>query len=130
LKERIAAKMKRSSQNATRRLVALALFAALAYVCTFLLHIKVLFLTFDAKDSMMAIAGMFFGPGAAAILSFLVPTLELFTIGSETGLYGFVMNVASSLAFSVTAAYFLGGAALHFCGQVFCQKRKIKVTKL
>lgn len=108
--------MKRSSRNATRRLVALALFAALAYVCTFLLHIKVLFLTFDAKDSMMAIAGMFFGPGAAAILSFLVPTLELFTIGSETGLYGFVMNVASSLAFSVTAALIykyrktLGGA--------------------
>ena len=108
--------MKRSSKDATRRLVALALFAALAYVCTFLLHIKVLFLTFDAKDSMMAIAGMFFGPGAAAILSFLVPTLELFTIGSETGLYGFVMNVASSLAFSVTAALIykyrktLGGA--------------------
>lgn len=96
--------MNRNSRNITRRLVALALFAALAFVCTSLLHIKVMFLTFDAKDAVMAVAGMFFGPGAAMILSLVVPTLELFTLGGDTGLYGFIMNIASSAAFSVTAA--------------------------
>ena len=110
--------MSRNSRNTTRRLVALALFAALAYACTFLLHIKVMFLTFDAKDAVMAVAGMLFGPGAAMILSLLVPTLELITIGSDTGLYGFIMNVASSMAFSITASVIykyrktLGGALL------------------
>ena len=108
--------MSRNTQITTRRLVALALFAALAYACTSLLHIKVMFLTFDAKDAVMAVAGMFFGPGAAMVLSLLVPTLELITIGSDTGLYGFIMNVASSMAFSVTASVIykyrktLGGA--------------------
>ncbi len=117
--------MSRNSHKTIRRLVALALFAALAYICTFLLHIKVMFLTFDAKDAVMAVAGMFFGPGAAAILSLLVPTLELFTIGSDTGLYGFVMNVASSITFSVTAALIykyrktLGGALFSLGTAIF-----------
>ena len=108
--------MNRKNHRSTRRLVALALFAALAFVCTSLMHIKVAFLTFDAKDAVMAVAGMFFGPASAAILSFLVPTLELFTFGADTGLYGFIMNIASSAAFSVTAALIykyrktLGGA--------------------
>ena len=108
--------MNRKNYRSTRRLVALALFAALAFVCTSLMHIKVAFLTFDAKDAVMAVAGMFFGPASAAILSFLVPTLELFTFGADTGLYGFIMNIASSAAFSVTAALIykyrktLGGA--------------------
>ncbi|MBQ7337391.1 MAG: ECF transporter S component [Clostridia bacterium] len=103
------------SHISTRRMVALALFAALAYVCTFFLHIKVMFLTFDAKDAFMAVAGMFFGPGAAAILSLLVATLELITMG-ETGLYGFIMNVISSATFTVIASLIykhrktLGGA--------------------
>jgi riboflavin transporter FmnP len=97
--------MSRKNHRSTRRLVALALFAALAFVCTSLLHIKVAFLTFDAKDAVMAVAGMFFGPVSAAILSFLVPTLELITLGGETGLYGFIMNIASSAAFSITAAW-------------------------
>ena len=110
--------MSRKNSRSIRRLVALALFAALAYVCTSLLHIKVAFLTFDAKDAVMAVAGMFFGPASAAILSFLVPTLELFTFGGDTGLYGFIMNIASSATFSVTAALIykyrktLGGALL------------------
>ena len=97
--------MSRKNHRSTRRLVALALFAALAFVCTSLLHIKVAFLTFDAKDAVMAVAGMFFGPVSAAILSFLVPTLELITLGGDTGLYGFIMNIASSAAFSITAAW-------------------------
>lgn len=89
-----------------RRMVALALFAAMAYACTFLpfLHIKVSFLTFDAKDAITTVAGMCFGPGAAGILSLLVAALEAITIG-QTGIYGFLMNIISSFAFTVPAAW-------------------------
>ncbi len=95
--------MSQRTHTATRRMVALALFAALAYACTFFLHIKVMFLTFDAKDAVMTVAGMFFGPGAAAILSLLTATLESITIGG-TEIYGFLMDVISSTAFTVTAS--------------------------
>ena len=95
--------MSRKASIAIRRMVALALFAALAYVCTFFLHIKVMFLTFDAKDAIMTVAGMFFGPMSAAILSLLTATLESITIGG-TGIYGFLMDVISSVTFTVTAS--------------------------
>jgi riboflavin transporter FmnP len=95
--------MSQKTQLNVRRMVALALFAALAYVCTFFFHIKVLFLTFDAKDAVVAVAGMCFGPGAAAILSLLTATLEFITMG-ETGLYGFLMDMISGLAFTVPAS--------------------------
>ena len=95
--------MSRKAAFATRRMVALALFAALAYVCTFFFHIKVMFLTFDAKDAVMTVAGMFFGPLSAAILSLLTATLESITIGG-TGIYGFLMDVISSVTFTVTAS--------------------------
>ena len=95
--------MKKAARFNTRRMVAIAMFAALAYACVFILHIKVAFLTFDAKDAVISVAGLFFGPGAAAVLSLLVATLELITI-SDTGLYGFLMNFASSATFSVLAA--------------------------
>ncbi|MBQ7319204.1 MAG: ECF transporter S component [Clostridia bacterium] len=95
--------MKKAARFQTKRMVAIAMFAALAYACVFVLHIKVAFLTFDAKDAIITVAGLFFGPGAAAALSLLVATLELITI-SDTGLYGFLMNFASSATFSVLAS--------------------------
>ena len=96
--------MQNKTGQKTRRLVALALFAALAYVCVMLLHIKVSFLTFDAKDAFLTVAGMCFGPVAAAILSLLVALLEFVTI-SSTGLYGLLMNFVASAAFSVPASW-------------------------
>ena len=93
----------RMNHNGTRRMVALAMFAALAYACVFFLHIKVSFLTFDAKDAVITIAGMFFGPASAVVLSLLVALLELITI-SETGLYGFLMNFAGSAVFGLIAS--------------------------
>jgi riboflavin transporter FmnP len=95
--------MKKNVRLHTQRMVALAMFAAMAYACVFLLHIKVAFLTFDAKDAVITVAGLFFGPAAAAVLSLLVATLELITI-SDTALYGFLMNFASSATFSVLAS--------------------------
>lgn len=86
-----------------RRLTAIAMFCALAYICMFVFRIKVSFLTFDAKDAIIAIGSMFFGPLSALIMSALVAVLEFITV-SDTGIYGCIMNFISSAAFSVTAS--------------------------
>ena len=86
-----------------RALVLMAVFAALAYAAMFVFRFNVTFLTFDLKDSIITLAGLLLGPVAAAVGSLLVATLEFITIG-DTGWYGFLMNFASSVTFSVVCA--------------------------
>ena len=68
---------------------------------------------------------MIFGPIYAVLMSVAVATLEFFTM-SDTGLYGFIMNVLSTTAFTVIASLIyrrkktLFGAVLGFViGAVF-----------
>ena len=82
----------------------MALFSAMADCVTFIFHIKVSFLTFDAKDAVVCIAAMILGPGAGAVISLLVATVEQFTIG-DTGFWGWLMDFASTATFSVVASY-------------------------
>lgn len=91
------------SRERVKRLVFIALFAALAYTSTLIIHPKVLFLTFDIKDAIITLAAMAFGPVAGVSISFLAALIELVTI-SETGLYGFIMNFLGSAVFAVTAS--------------------------
>lgn len=86
-----------------KMLAAAAIFCALAYASEYVFHVKVMFLTFDIKDSIIAIAAMIFGPVYAVLMGFAVAFLELFTM-SETGLYGFVMNVLSTVTFTGVAS--------------------------
>lgn len=86
-----------------RRMVAIAIFAALAYVSVALIRIPVMFLTFDFKDTIIAICGLFYGPLASLTLAVAVPMLEFITI-SDTGVYGLIMNFLSSFAFAFTAS--------------------------
>ena len=79
-----------------KKLTALAVFAALAYVVHFI-HIPVSFLNLDFKDVIMTIAGMYFGPVSGVVVAFIVPLLEFPT--SETGYYGLIMNLISSVTF-------------------------------
>ncbi len=81
-----------------RRLAAVGMFCALAYVCTVLFHFKVMFLSFDFKDAVMTIGAMYFGPVAGFLMALVVSFLELVTI-STTELYGFIMNLLSSTVF-------------------------------
>lgn len=83
--------------------VTAAIFCALAYASEYLFHFKVMFLTFDIKDSIIAIASMIFGPIYAVMMGFAVALLELFTM-SDTGLYGFIMNVLSTVTFTGIAS--------------------------
>ncbi len=79
-----------------KKLTALAVFAALAYAVHFI-HIPVSFLNLDFKDVVMTVAGMYFGPISGLVVAILVPLLEFPT--SETGVYGLIMNLASSVTF-------------------------------
>lgn len=86
-----------------KRLVGIAMFTALAYATTFVFRLPVSFLTFDAKDAVIAVASFIYGPISAVIMSFLAAFIEFISI-SGTGAYGLIMNFASSAAFSGTAA--------------------------
>ena len=93
---------KKQSRN-VKQLVLLALFCALAYATTLLIHIKVLFLTFDAKDAIITLAGLLFGPLSSLVISLVVSSIEAVSI-SDTQFWGFLMNFLSSAVFSCTAA--------------------------
>jgi riboflavin transporter FmnP len=87
----------------TKRIVGMAMFSALAYATTFIFHIKVQFLTFDAKDAILTIASFIYGPLSALIMSLIPALIEFITI-SDTGFWGLLMNFASSAIFTVTAS--------------------------
>lgn len=86
------------SSERIRTLTAVGVFTALAYICCVLFHFKAAFLSFDLKDAVMTIGAMFFGPVYGFAMSVIVATIELITMG-QTGLYGYVMNILSSVTF-------------------------------
>ncbi|MDR2506321.1 MAG: ECF transporter S component [Oscillospiraceae bacterium] len=96
-------------QSKTLRVTTLAVFAAIAYLMTFITHnIKIMpsapFLSLDMKDVVIVLAGFQFGPLAAAALSLVVSFIEMITI-SSSGIIGMVMNVISTCAFACTASF-------------------------
>ncbi|MBO4309150.1 MAG: ECF transporter S component [Clostridia bacterium] len=90
-------------QMRLRRMVGVALFTALAYVVMLLIHFPVSFLTLDAKDAVITLCGLCFGPISALVSSAIVALVEMVTV-SSTGAYGFVMNVLGTATFSVTVS--------------------------
>ena len=78
------------------------MFCALSYVCMLVIKIPVQFLTLDVKDSLIVLCSLIFGPASGLAIAIVVPFLELITI-SGTGVYGFLMNVLSSVTFAMTA---------------------------
>ena len=88
-----------------RTMVAVAVFCAMAYIVQFVFRIPVLFLTFDAKDAVMTIGAMVFGPLWGLVITFLVTFLELLANVSGTGFIGFIMNFLSSAAFVCVSAW-------------------------
>lgn len=88
-----------------KKLVLLAMLAAMAYVIVSLVRIPVvLFLKYEPKDVVITIGGFLLGPMAAFVTSLVVSLLEMVTI-SETGPIGCLMNLISTCAFSCTAAF-------------------------
>lgn len=87
-------------------MVGIATFTALAFVFTLMTSwIRVDFLSFDAKDAIITIAAFIYGPASAVIVSVLAALIEFITISAgTTGWYGLVMNIASSVTFSLVAS--------------------------
>ena len=90
-------------QMRLRRMIGVAIFTALAYVVMLLIHFPVSFLTLDAKDAVITLCGLCFGPLAALFSAVAVPLLEMVTV-SSTGVYGFLMNAIGTASFAVTVS--------------------------
>lgn len=90
-------------RSTIRRMAAVAVFCAVAYVCQYVFRIHVLFLTFDAMDAVMAIGAMLFGPLWGLVITLVVASIEALSI-SGTGWIGWIMNVLSSATFVCVSA--------------------------
>ncbi len=87
-----------------KKLVLIAMMAAVAYLLAFLIRIPVFgFLSFEPKDVILVIGGFLLGPMAAFITSVVVALTEMVTY-STTGPIGCIMNLLSSCSFACTAA--------------------------
>ncbi len=82
-----------------KRLSVLAMFCALAFVLTYI-KLPVLFLSLEIKDSAIVLATLLLGPLGGLGIAVLVPFLELIS-HSTTGVYGLIMNMLSSVTFSM-----------------------------
>lgn len=83
----------------TRTLVTMAMLTALAYavmvVCKFIPKVGG-FLSLDAIDAVIGVGGFLFGPVAAVLMILVEAFIEMIT-WSQTGWYGFLMNVLSTV---------------------------------
>ena len=88
-----------------KKLVLIAMLAAIAYIMVFVIRIPVvLFLKYEPKDVIITIGGFIMGPTAAFVISLIVSLIEMVTI-SETGPIGALMNLLSTCAFACSAAF-------------------------
>ncbi|MBQ8797241.1 MAG: ECF transporter S component [Oscillospiraceae bacterium] len=93
-----------SRPESLRKMILMALFAAIAYMIVALVRIPVvLFLSYEPKDVVITIGGFLLGPIASFIISLIVSLVEMVTI-SQTGLIGCLMNLISTCSFACTAA--------------------------
>ena len=102
----------------TKKLTTLAMLCAMAYVVMLVIRIPVvLFLKYEAKDVIIAIGGFLYGPLASVAVSVITSLAEMLT-ASNTGPFGLVMNIISSVSFAAVAALIyqkkrdMGGAVL------------------
>lgn len=90
-----------------RRISVIAMFSAVSFLCV--LAGRVVpniagFLSYDPKDALIVIAGFTLGPLAALVITVLVSVIEMLSV-SNTGIYGLIMNVFSTCAFALPAAF-------------------------
>jgi riboflavin transporter FmnP len=97
--------MKNNAHFPIKKLVLMAMLAAVAYLIVSLIRIPVvLFLSYEPKDVIITIGGFLLGPVASFVISLVVSLLEMVTI-SQTGPIGGLMNLISTCSFACTAAF-------------------------
>lgn len=90
----------------TKKLTAVAMLAAIAYVVMFVGRIPISsvdFLKYDPKDVIITIGGFIYGPLTSLAISLVVSLVEMLTV-STTGVIGALMNVVSTVSFACTAS--------------------------
>ena len=96
--------MQKNRSFTPKRMVMLALLAAIAYLMVTFIRIPVvMFLKYEPKDVIITIGGFLFGPMASFVISLLVSLIEMVTI-SDTGPIGASMNLLSTCCFACTAS--------------------------
>ncbi|MBQ4036567.1 MAG: ECF transporter S component [Clostridia bacterium] len=98
--------MKDNKKFGVKELALIAMFCALSFAAVLLGRVipDVLgFLSYDPKDAVVAVAGFLFGPLYTVLITVIVSVIEMLTI-SSTGIYGCIMNIVSTVAFSLPAA--------------------------
>lgn len=91
----------------TRYIATVAMLAAISYIAVFvgrLVPNVAGFLSYDPKDAVVVISGFVLGPATSLLVSVIVSLAETVTV-SGTGFYGLVMNVVSTCAFALPAAF-------------------------
>ena len=89
----------------TKRMCTMGMLCAVAYLMVVIVRIPIIyFLKYEPKDVVITIGGLIYGPAASVLISIIVSLIEMFTI-SETGIWGLIMNILSTCAFSCTAAW-------------------------
>jgi riboflavin transporter FmnP len=89
----------------TKKITTIAMLASLSYIAVAFGRIPlVLFLKYDPKDIVITLGGLIWGPFTAFIVSVIVSFVEMFTL-SDTGIFGFIMNIISTCSFACTSAY-------------------------
>ncbi len=93
-----------NNKTNVRKLVLMALLAAIAYIIVALIRIPVvMFLKYEPKDVVITIGGFLLGPMASLIISAVVSLVEMVSI-SDTGPIGALMNLISTCSFACIAA--------------------------
>ncbi len=93
-----------------RAIAVTGMLTALAFLITFVFRFKVSFLTFDFKDTFLALASLMYGPFYGVCGAAIVALLEFISV-SDTGVYGLIMNFLASGTFSLV------------CGLIYKYKR-------
>lgn len=92
------------TKNATIRLVLMAMLSAMAYIVTLIIRIPVFsFLSYDPKNVIILVGSFLLGPIEALVISLIASFVEMITF-SDTGWWGFLMNVLSTVAFILPPA--------------------------
>lgn len=94
--------MNKKTNIDVKKMASIAMLSALAFLARLVFKIPVSFLTFDIKDTVIALGGLVFGPISGVVIALVVSLVEM--IISETGPIGFVMNFISSAVFAGVAS--------------------------
>lgn len=98
-------KLKIMKNLTTKKICGIAMFSALAFVLSLATSgIRISFLTIDIKDAILTMGAFVYGPIAAIPMCIVTALLSSFITAFETGIFGLIMDFASSILFTVTAS--------------------------